>query len=356
MAAYILRRILLMIPTLFGIMLVTFIVTQFVPGGPVERLVAEIEGHAKTSSSGGEVRIKSDSTIYQGAKGLDSERLDKIRKLYGFDKPPAERFLIMMKNYLQFDFGTSYYHHTSVSMLVVSKLPVSMSLGLWTFLIVYLTCIPLGIAKAVRNGSRFDVTTSTFILVGYAIPGFVLAILLIVLFGGGSFWNIFPLRGLVSDNWAEMSLVGKILDYLWHMVLPITSSAVGSLAVMTLLTKNSFLEEIHKQYVLTARAKGLSDNQVLYKHVFRNAIIPIITGFPGSFITAFFTGSLLIETIFSLDGMGLLAFESVINRDYPVVLGTLYFFTIIGLISRLLSDLCYVLVDPRISFESVESA
>jgi microcin C transport system permease protein len=356
MAAYILRRILLMIPTLFGIMLVTFIVTQFVPGGPVERLVAEIEGHAKTSSSGGEVRIKSDSTIYQGAKGLDSERLDKIRKLYGFDKPPAERFLIMMKNYLQFDFGTSYYHHTSVSMLVISKLPVSMSLGLWTFLIVYLTCIPLGIAKAVRNGSRFDVTTSTFILVGYAIPGFVLAILLIVLFGGGSFWNIFPLRGLVSDNWAEMSLVGKILDYLWHMVLPITSSAVGSLAVMTLLTKNSFLEEIHKQYVLTARAKGLSDNQVLYKHVFRNAIIPIITGFPGSFITAFFTGSLLIETIFSLDGMGLLAFESVINRDYPVVLGTLYFFTIIGLVSRLLSDLSYVLVDPRISFESVENS
>jgi microcin C transport system permease protein len=356
MAAYILRRILLMIPTLFGIMLVTFIVTQFVPGGPVERLVAEIEGHAKTSSSGGEVRIKSDSTIYQGAKGLDSERLDKIRKLYGFDKPPAERFLTMMKNYLQFDFGNSYYHHKSVSMLVVSKLPVSMSLGLWTFLIVYLTCIPLGIAKAVRNGSRFDVTTSTFILIGYAIPGFVLAILLIVLFGGGSFWNIFPLRGLVSDNWAEMSLVGKILDYLWHMVLPITSSAVGSLAVMTLLTKNSFLEEIHKQYVLTARAKGLSDNQVLYKHVFRNAIIPIITGFPGSFITAFFTGSLLIETIFSLDGMGLLAFESVINRDYPVVLGTLYFFTIIGLVSRLLSDLSYVLVDPRISFESLENS
>ena len=356
MAAYILRRILLMIPTLFGIMLVTFIVTQFVPGGPVERLVAEIEGHAKTSSGGGEVRIKSDSTIYQGAKGLDSERLDKIRKLYGFDKPPAERFLTMMKNYLQFDFGNSYYHHKSVSMLVVSKLPVSMSLGLWTFLIVYLTCIPLGIAKAVRNGSRFDVTTSTFILIGYAIPGFVLAILLIVLFGGGSFWNIFPLRGLVSDNWGELSLFAKILDYLWHMVLPITSSAVGSLAVMTLLTKNSFLEEIHKQYVLTSRAKGLSDNQVLYKHVFRNAIIPIITGFPGSFITAFFTGSLLIETIFSLDGMGLLAYESVINRDYPVVLGTLFFFTIIGLISRLLSDLSYVLVDPRISFESVENA
>lgn len=354
MPAYILRRILLMIPTIIGIMLVTFTITQFVPGGPVERLVAEIEGHTKASGGSGEVRSKADSTLYQGAKGLDADRLLKLRTLYGFDKPPVERFLSMMKNYLRFDFGTSYYHHKSVSALVISKLPVSMSLGIWTFLIVYLTCIPLGIAKAVHNGSRFDVTTSTFILIGYAIPGFVLAIVLIVLFGGGSFWSIFPLRGLVSDNWSELSMTGKILDYLWHMVLPIVSSAVGSLAVMTLLTKNSFLEEIHKQYVLTARAKGLSETQVLYKHVFRNAIIPIITGFPGSFITAFFTGSLLIETIFSLDGMGLLAYESVINRDYPVVLGTLYFFTIIGLVSRLLSDLSYVLVDPRISFESVE--
>jgi microcin C transport system permease protein len=259
-----------------------------------------------------------------------------------------------MKNYLVFDFGSSYYHHRSVVDLVISKLPVSMSLGLWTFLIVYTICIPLGIKKAVLDGSRFDVTTSTVILIGYAIPGFVLAILLIVLFGGGSFWNIFPLRGLVSDNWAEFGLLHKLLDYLWHMVLPVTSMAVGSLAVMTLLTKNSFLEEIRKQYVITARAKGLSENRVLYRHVFRNAIIPIITGFPGSFITAFFTGSLLIETIFSLDGMGLLAFESIMNRDYPVVLGTLYFFTIIGLISRLLSDLSYVVVDPRITFESVE--
>jgi microcin C transport system permease protein len=260
----------------------------------------------------------------------------------------------MMRNYLTFDFGMSYYHHKSVFALVVSKLPVSMSLGLWSFLIVYLTCIPLGIKKAVLDGSTFDVFSSTIILIGYAIPGFVLAILLIVLFGGGSFWNIFPLRGLVSDNWSELSLVSKILDYLWHMVLPIISSTVGSLAVMTLLTKNSFLEEIRKQYVITARAKGLSENQVLYRHIFRNAIIPIITGFPGSFIAAFFTGSLLIETIFSLDGMGLLAYESIMNRDYPVVLGTLYFFTIIGLFARLLSDLSYVLVDPRISFESVE--
>ncbi len=349
MFAYILRRILLMIPTLLGIMLITFTVTQFVPGGPVEKLIADMQ----RSSRGGEVSSGT-ANIYQGSKGLDAERIAEIRAMYGFDKPPAERFFTMMRNYLVFDFGTSYYHHRSVVDLVVSKLPVSMSLGLWSFLIVYGVCIPLGIKKAVRDGSRFDVFSSTIILIGYAIPGFVLAILLIVLFGGGSFWNIFPLRGLISDNWSEMSLMSKILDYLWHMVLPITSSAVGSLAVMTLLTKNSFLEEIRKQYVLTARAKGLSENKVLYKHVFRNAIIPIITGFPGSFITAFFTGSLLIETIFSLDGMGLLAYESILNRDYPVVLGTLYFFSIIGLVSRLLSDLSYVLVDPRITFESVE--
>ena len=356
MAAYIIRRILLMIPTLFGIMLVTFIVTQFVPGGPIERMMAEIEGHSTTglSTGTGEVRAMPKSSLYQGAQGLDTERLKKLQALYGFDKPPVERFLTMMKNFLVFDFGTSYYHHKSVANLVISKLPVSMSLGLWTFLIVYLTCIPLGIYKAMNDGSRIDVMSSTVILIGYAIPGFVLAILLIVLFGGGSFWNIFPLRGIVSDNWSELNLMSKILDYLWHMILPITSSAVGSLAVMTLLTKNSFIEEIRKQYVTTARAKGLNESQVLYKHVFRNAIIPIITGFPGSFITAFFTGSLLIETIFSLDGMGLLAYESVLNRDYPVVLATLYFFTIIGLISRLLSDLSYVLVDPRITFESVD--
>ena len=349
MLSYILRRILLMIPTLFGIMLITFIVTQFVPGGPVEKMIADMQ----RSSRGGEVSSGA-ASIYQGGQGLDAERIREIQALYGFDRPPVERFLTMMGNYLVFDFGRSYYHHQSVADLVISKLPVSMSLGLWSFLIVYGVCIPLGIKKAVRDGSRFDVFTSTMILIGYAIPGFVLAILLIVLFGGGSFWNIFPLRGLVSDNWADLSLPAQVLDYLWHMVLPITSSAVGSLAVMTLLTKNSFLEEIRKQYVLTARAKGLSENRVLYRHVFRNAIIPIITGFPGSFITAFFTGSLLIETIFSLDGMGLLAYESILNRDYPVVLGTLYFFTIIGLFSRLLSDLSYVAVDPRITFESVE--
>ncbi len=338
-----------MIPTLFGVMLITFTVTQFVPGGPVEQMMSRLQGQA-----GGEASAGAGAGLYRGDKGLDQERIEQLKKLYGFDKPPVQRFFSMMASYLVFDFGESYYHHKSVAQLVISKLPVSMSLGLWTFLIVYSVCIPLGIAKAVRDGSRFDMITSTIILVGYAIPGFVLGIVLIVLFGGGSFWHIFPLRGLVSDNWSQMDLLHKVLDYLWHMVLPITASSVGSLAVMTLLTKNSFLEEIRKQYVMTARAKGLSEKQVLYKHVFRNAIIPIITGFPGSFITAFFTGSLLIETIFSLDGMGLLAYQSVLNRDYPVVLGTLYFFTIIGLISRLLSDLSYVLVDPRISFERVQ--
>jgi microcin C transport system permease protein len=337
-----------MIPTLFGVIFITFVVTQFVPGGPVERMMAQLEGHG----AGGEASSGASGSLYQGNKGLDEERLLQLKNLYGFDKPPLERFLTMVRGYLVLDFGKSYYHHKSVAELVISKLPVSMSLGLWSFFIVYLTCIPLGISKAIRDGSNFDVFSSFVILVGYAIPGFVLGIVLIVLFGGGSFWNIFPLRGLVSDNFSELSLAAKVLDYLWHMVLPVISSTVGSLAVMTLLTKNSFLEEIRKQYVVTARAKGLPDNDILYKHVFRNAIIPIITGFPGSFIAAFFTGSLLIETIFSLDGMGLLAYESVLNRDYPVVLGTLYFFTIIGLFSRLLSDLSYVLVDPRISFAS----
>lgn len=350
MLLYIIKRILLMIPTLVGVMLITFIVTQFVPGGPVEKLVAEIEGFG---ASGGEISSDAGS-LYRGDAGLDAERVAELRKLYGFDKPPVERFFSMMRDYLVFDFGESYYYKQSVVDLVISRLPVSMSLGLWSFCIVYGVCIPLGISKAVRDGSKFDVLSSTAILIGYAIPGFVLGIALIVLFGGGSFWNIFPLRGLVSDDWESMNLGMKVLDYLWHMVLPIIASAVGSLAVMTLLTKNSFLEEIRKQYVLTARAKGLSEHQVLYKHVFRNAIIPIVTGFPGYFIASFFTGSLLIETIFSLHGMGLLAYESVLNRDYPVVLGTLYFFTLIGLFSRLLSDLSYVVIDPRISFESFD--
>ncbi len=350
MIAYILKRTLLMVPTLLGVMVVTFAITQFVPGGPVEKMIGEIEG---VGGGGGEVGGSSTS-LYRGNSGLDEEKINRLQKLYGFDQPPVTRFVKMMKNFLVFDFGTSYYHHQSVVDLVVSRMPVSMSLGLWGFLIVYGVCIPLGIKKAVVNGSRFDIISSSVILIGYAIPGFVLGILLIVLFGGGSFWSLFPLRGLVSDDWNELSFAMKIVDYLWHMVLPITATAVSSLAVMTMLTKNSFLEEIRKQYVLTARAKGLPENQVLYKHVFRNGIIPIITGFPGYFVASFFTGSLLIETIFSLNGMGLLAYESVLNRDYPVVLGTLYFFTLIGLVSRLLSDLSYVMVDPRISFEGLD--
>ncbi len=339
-----------MIPTLFGVMVITFVITQFVPGGPVEKMIGEIEG---VSGRGGEVGTGG-SSLYRGNSGLDSDKIDRLQKLYGFDQPPVTRFFSMMKNYLVLDFGTSYYYHRSVVDLVISRMPVSMSLGLWSFLIVYGVCIPLGIKKAVMDGSRFDIVSSSIILVGYAIPGFILGVLLIVLFGGGSFWSVFPLRGLVSDGWSELNWGMRVLDYLWHMVLPITATAVGSLAVMTMLTKNSFLEEIRKQYVLTARAKGLPENQVLYKHVFRNGIIPIITGFPGYFIASFFTGSLLIETIFSLDGMGLLAYQSVLNRDYPVVLGTLYFFTIIGLVSRLLSDLSYVVVDPRISFEGLD--
>ena len=346
MILYIIKRILLMVPTLVGVMLVTFTVAQFVPGGPVEKLVAELEG---VGSSRGE--MFSVNSLYRGNSGLSAERVEKLKTLYGFDEPPVTRFLSMMRRYFVFDFGVSYYSHQKVVDLVVSKLPVSMSLGLWGFIIVYGVCVPLGIKKAVADGSRFDIISSTIILIGYAIPGFVLGILLIVLFGGGSFWSIFPLRGLVSDGWSDLSITMKVVDYLWHMVLPITATAVGSLAVMTMLTKNSFLEEIGKQYVLTARAKGLSEGRVLYKHVFRNAVIPIITGFPGYFLASFFTGSLLIETIFSLDGMGLLAYESVMNRDYPVVLGTLYFFTVLGLVARLLSDLSYAVADPRISFD-----
>ena len=338
-----------MIPTLFGVMLVTFLVTQFVPGGPVEQLVSQLEGKSEQGEASTGTR-----GLYRGAHGLDPEHIDEIRALYGFDKPVHQRFFSMMKNYLSFDFGESYFHNRSVMELIIDKLPVSISLGMWTFFIVYLTCIPLGIAKAVRDGSVFDVATSTLILIGYSVPGFVLGITLLVLLGGGSFLDIFPLRGLVSDNWDTLPWYGKILDYLWHMVLPITASVIGSFAVMTMLTKNSFIEEIRKQYVLTARAKGVSENNVLYRHVFRNAIIPLVTGFPGAFIGAFFTGSLLIETIFSLDGLGLLSYESVLKRDYPVVLGTLYLFTLLGLFAKLMADISYVLIDPRIHFESVD--
>ncbi len=350
MLHYILKRLLLMVPTLFGVMLITFVVTQFVPGGPVEQLINQLKHH---NQIGGEASGGLQG-LYRGATGLDEERVKELKAFYGFDKPAYERFFTMIWRYLTLDFGDSYFHHKTVLELVISKMPVSISLGLWTFFLTYLICIPLGIAKAVRDGTAFDVTTSTVILIGYAIPGFILGLTLLVLFGGGSFWNVFPLRGLVSDGWAQMPWPSKILDYLWHMVLPITSMMVGSLAVMTLLTKNSFMEEIRKQYVLTAHAKGLTSRRVLYKHVFRNAVIPLITGFPSAFIGAFFTGALLIETIFSLDGMGLLSYESIMKRDYPVVLGTLYMFTLLGLLAKLFTDLSYVLIDPRIQFESVE--
>ena len=347
MGAYILKRLLLMIPTLIGVMLVTFVVTQFVPGGPVEQLIQQLQGTGTHGEASAGAR-----RLYRGDAGLDAERIEQLKALYGFDKPAHQRFLEMLRNYAVFDFGDSYFHQESVIGLIVSKLPVSISLGMWTFFIVYLTCIPLGIAKAVRDGTPFDLITSTIILVGYAIPGFVLGILLLVLFGGGSFWDVFPLRDLVSDNFAELPWYGKIADYLWHITLPVISLVVGSLAVMTMLTKNSFIEELRKQYVLTARAKGLPERRVLYRHVFRNAMIPLVTGFPAAFISAFFAGSILIETIFSLDGLGLLAYESILKRDYPVVLGTLYLFTLLGLIAKLLTDISYVLVDPRIQFES----
>ena len=347
MTYYIFKRLLLMIPTLFGVMLITFVITQFVPGGPVEQLVAQLTGQDQVTEAG-----SATGKLYRGAEGIDKERLDEIKALYGFDKPATERFFNMMINYIRFDFGESYHHHQSVTELLVDKLPVSISLGMWTFFITYLTCIPLGIAKAVRDGSRFDIISSTIVLIGFAIPGFVLGILLLVLFGGGSFFDIFPLKGLTSDNWEQLSFFGKITDYLWHMVLPIISSVIGSFAVMTMLTKNSFLEEIRKNYVITAKAKGLSKNKILYKHVFRNALIPLITGFPASFLAAFFSGSLLIETIFSLDGLGLLSYESIVRRDYPVVLGSLYIFTLLGLLTKLITDISYVLIDPRIKFSS----
>lgn len=344
---YILKRVLLMLPTLLGVVAITFAVTQFVPGGPVEQALDELKGRAGIQESA------SAASSYRGRQGIDAERVKQIKALYGFDKPPLARFWQMLKGFARFDLGQSFYHHSDVWQLVKSKLPVSITLGLWTFFLTYLISVPLGIAKAVREGSRFDAISSALVLVGYAIPGFVLGVFLLVLFGGGSFLQWFPLRGLTSDHWSSLSLLGKIIDYLWHISLPVTASVAGSFAVMTMLTKNSFLEEIRKQYVLTARAKGLSEHKVLYKHVLRNALIPLVTGFPAAFIGAFFAGSLLIETLFSLDGLGLLSYESVIRRDYPVVMGTLYLFTLIGLVVKLLGDLCYIWVDPRIQFESL---
>ena len=326
-------------------LLVTFAVTQFVPGGPVEQYLAEAKGRSAGGESGGS------ALSYRGAQGLDNKRLAEIKALYGFDKPAHERFLKMLGDYARFDLGQSFYQRKAVWQLIVEKLPVSISLGLWTFFLSYLVAVPLGVAKAVRHGSRFDMLSSLVVLVGYAIPGFVLGVALLVLFGGGSFLQWFPLRGLTSDNFTDLSWPGKVLDYLWHIVLPVTASVLGSFAIITMLTKNSFLEEIRKQYVLTARAKGLDERRVLWRHVMRNAAIPLVTGFPAAFVGAFFTGSLLIETLFSLDGLGLLSYEAVIRRDYPVVLGTLYLFTLIGMVTKLIGDLCYVWVDPRVKFD-----
>ena len=343
MFAYVLKRILLMLPTLLGVLLLTFVVIQFVPGGPVEQYLAEAK--AGVGGRGAEGA----GLAYRGGQGVDPQRLAQIKALYGFDKPAHERFWQMLGQFARFDLGESFYQHKAVWQLVKEKMPVSISLGLWTFFISYLIAVPLGVAKAVRAGSRFDLVTTLIVLVGYAIPGFVLGVALLVIFGGQLQW--FPLRGLISPNWSELSLLGKVTDYLWHITLPVTAMVFGSFAITAMLTKNAFLEEIRKQYVLTARAKGLDDRRVLWKHVFRNALIPIITGFPAAFIGAFFTGSLLIETLFSLDGLGLLSYESVIRRDYPVVLGTLYLFTLIGLVTKLISDLSYVLVDPRVKFD-----
>ncbi len=369
MLAYILRRLLLMIPTLLGIMLVTFVVIQLAPGGPIERIEAQLSGTdvgatARISGGGGDgasggagtsaSTADSVGSKYRGAQGLDPQFREQLIKQFGFDKPAHERFLKMIWDYARFDFGKSFFRDTKVIDLIVEKLPVSISLGLWLTLITYAISIPLGIRKAVSDGSRFDVWTSAIIIVGYAIPGFLFAILLIVLFAGGSFWDLFPLRGLTSEGFAQFPWWKKILDYLWHLVLPLTAMALSAFATMTLLTKNSFLDEIRKQYVLTARAKGLDERRVLYGHIFRNAMLIIIAGFPGAFVHAFFTGSLLIESIFSLDGLGLLGFESVLNRDYPVVFATLYIFSMVGLIVNLISDLTYTWVDPRIDFETRE--
>lgn len=343
MAAYILKRLLLMIPTLLGVLLITFAVIQFVPGGPVEQFLSESRAAAGPGS------LESGGSSYRGNQGVDPKRIAEIKALYGFDKPAHERLWQMLGQFARFDLGQSFFQNKDVWSLILEKLPVSISLGLWTFLISYGVAVPLGVAKAVRAGTRFDFVTTLIILVGYAIPGFVLGVALLVIFGGQLQW--FPLRGLTSANWEELSWPARIVDYFWHITLPVTAMVLGSFAVTAMLTKNSFLEEIRKQYVLTARAKGLGERQVLWKHVFRNALIPIVTGFPAAFVGAFFTGSLLIETLFSLDGLGLLSYESVIRRDYPVVLGTLYLFTLIGLVTKLVSDLSYVWVDPRVKFD-----
>ena len=342
MLTYILKRILLMVPTLLGALTITFIVIQFVPGGPIDQIMAE----ARASQKG-------DGISYKASRDSDAKQIAELKKLYGFDKPAHVRYFEMLGNFLRFDLGRSFLHNKDVWQLIKEKLPVSISLGMWTFLFSYLISLPLGIAKAVREGTRFDVITSLVVLIGYAIPGFVLGIFLIVMFSGGTFLEWFPLRGLTSDNWADLTWPARITDYFWHLSLPLICMVIGSFAVVTMLTKNTFVEEMRKQYVLVAKAKGLSDRKVLFKHIFRNAMIPLITGFPHAFMGAFFAGSVLIETLFSLDGLGLLSFESVVRRDYPVVLGSLYLFTLIGLVVKLISDLLYVMVDPRIQFNAV---
>lgn len=344
MLAYIFKRLLLMIPTLFGVLVLTFVILQFVPGGPVEQYLAQAKEGIGASTEGG-----GSGSIYRGSQGMDEKRLAEIKALYGFDKSAPERFWQMLVQFSSFDLGRSFYQNKDVAELIFEKLPVSITLGLWTFLISYGVAIPLGIRKAVRAGSRFDLITTFIVLLAYALPGFILGVALLVVFGGQLQW--FPLRGLVSSNWADLSWPAKIVDYLWHIVLPISSMVLGSFAGITMLTKNSFLEEIRKQYVLTARAKGLSEQQILRKHVLRNALLPIMTGFPAAFIGAFFGSSLLIETLFSLDGLGLLSYEAVIRRDYPVVMGTLFLFTLIGLLTKLISDLSYVWVDPRVKLD-----
>jgi len=358
--AYALRRILLIVPTLFAIILVNFVIVQAAPGGPVDQLIAQLKGRGggaieRVTGGGGELGLSATSATQsaeqtRGARGLDPQFIAELNRLYGFDKPPAERFLLMMKNYLTFNFGTSFYQDRPVIQLIAQKLPVSISLGLWTTLITYLVSIPLGIRKAVRDGSRFDVWTSGVIIVGYAVPSFLFAVLLIVLFAGGSYLSIFPLRGLVSDNWASFDWPHRILDYFWHIALPVAALVISGFASLTMLTKNSFLEEINKQYVMTARAKGLTEHRVLYGHVFRNAMLLVIAGFPATFVGILFTGALLVEVIFSLDGLGYLGYQAALGRDYPVMFATLYIYTLVGLVMKLISDLTYMWVDPRIDF------
>ena len=362
--AYIVRRLLLVIPTLFGIMVLNFVIVQAAPGGPVEQLISQIKGQAVSATArvsgpqsdgagGGESGAGSfgESEASRGSRGLEPELIADLERQFGFDRPPLERFFKMMGDYLRLDFGESFFRDREVVDLVVDKMPVSISLGLWTTLLVYLISIPLGIAKAMRDGSPFDVWTSAVVIVGYAIPGFLFAILLVVLFAGGSFVDWFPLRGLTSDDFDSLSPLGKVLDYFWHLALPITAMVIGGFASLTMLTKNSFLDEIDKQYVLTARAKGLAERRVLYGHVFRNAMLIVVAGFPSAFVGVLFTGSLLIEVIFSLDGLGLLGFEAAINRDYPVMFGTLFFFTVLGLVLNIVGDVMYTVIDPRIDFE-----